>query len=119
MQVLCGHVRNYCQLSFMTLPPRLTSPHAPMAISLRPAQTCQGTGVQVHLRPLGPGMMQQIQSRCSGCAGSGYNCPPSKRRGGGWGKLRTERVRGIPEVERALGVSDVGHGAGGRHNKHA
>ncbi|PNW69999.1 hypothetical protein CHLRE_17g701500v5 [Chlamydomonas reinhardtii] len=39
--------------------------------------TCQGTGVQVHLRPLGPGMMQQIQSRCSGCAGSGYNCPPS------------------------------------------
>ncbi|GIL76075.1 hypothetical protein Vretimale_5701 [Volvox reticuliferus] len=38
-------------------------------------QACQGTGVQVTLRPIGPGMMQQIQSRCSACAGSGYNTP--------------------------------------------
>ncbi|GFR48537.1 hypothetical protein Agub_g10434 [Astrephomene gubernaculifera] len=39
-------------------------------------QTCQGTGVQVQLRPLGPGMMQQIQSRCSTCGGNGYSTPP-------------------------------------------
>ncbi|EFJ49194.1 molecular chaperone [Volvox carteri f. nagariensis] len=38
-------------------------------------QVCQGTGVQVHLRPLGPGMMQQIQSKCGNCAGSGYSTP--------------------------------------------
>jgi hypothetical protein len=41
-------------------------------------QVCQGTGVQVHLRPLGPGMMQQIQSKCGSCAGTGYSTPPSK-----------------------------------------
>lgn len=38
-------------------------------------QTCRGTGVQVHIRPLGPGMVQQIQSRCSTCSGSGFSTP--------------------------------------------
>lgn len=37
--------------------------------------TCNGTGIQTHLRPLGPGMMQQIQSRCSACSGSGHSTP--------------------------------------------
>lgn len=41
--------------------------------------TCQGSGVQVHIRPLGPGMVQQIQSRCSDCQGSGYSSIPSDR----------------------------------------
>lgn len=41
--------------------------------------TCQGSGVEVKLRPLGPGMMQQIQQRCSTCSGSGYTCPASDR----------------------------------------
>ena len=41
--------------------------------------TCQGSGVEVKLRPLGPGMMQQIQQRCSRCGGAGYACPPSDR----------------------------------------
>lgn len=41
--------------------------------------TCDGTGVEVKLRPLGPGMMQQIQQRCSTCSGAGYSCPPSDR----------------------------------------
>ncbi|KAG2493478.1 hypothetical protein HYH03_008294 [Edaphochlamys debaryana] len=48
--------------------------------------TCQGTGVQVHLRPLGPGMMQQIQSRCSTCGGNGYATPPSDQCGSCKGK---------------------------------
>ncbi|KAG1668475.1 hypothetical protein FOA52_005248 [Chlamydomonas sp. UWO 241] len=39
--------------------------------------TCRGTGVQVHIRPLGPGMVQQIQARCSSCAGSGFGTPAS------------------------------------------
>lgn len=42
--------------------------------------TCQGSGVQVHIRPLGPGMVQQIQSRCSDCQGSGYSSIPSECR---------------------------------------
>jgi DnaJ family protein A protein 2 len=31
------------------------------------------------LRALGPGMVQQIQQRCSRCGGGGYSCPPSDR----------------------------------------
>jgi DnaJ family protein A protein 2 len=42
-------------------------------------QTCEGTGVEVKLRPIGPGMMQQIQQRCSTCSGAGYACPQSDR----------------------------------------
>eukprot|EP00967_Tisochrysis_lutea_P151731 scaffold295674_cov21-Tisochrysis_lutea.AAC.1 len=29
------------------------------------------------IRPLGPGMVQQIQQRCSNCSGSGSMVPPS------------------------------------------
>ena len=52
-------------------------------------QTCHGSGVEVKIRPLGPGMVQQIQQRCSTCGGGGYHCPPSDRwvlgaLGGGW-----------------------------------
>lgn len=39
--------------------------------------TCRGTGVQVHMRPLGPGMVQQIQARCSPCGGTGGAVPAS------------------------------------------
>eukprot|EP00775_Hariotina_reticulata_P012213 gene12213-12350_t len=41
--------------------------------------TCQGSGVQVQIRPIGPGMVQQIQSRCSNCQGNGYSSIPSDR----------------------------------------
>ena len=41
--------------------------------------TCEGSGVEVKLRPIGPGMVQQIQQRCSACAATGYTCPPSDR----------------------------------------
>jgi DnaJ homolog subfamily A member 2 len=34
-------------------------------------QTCQGTGIEITLRPLGPGMEQQFQSVCSACNGEG------------------------------------------------
>ncbi len=55
-----------------------TAKYLALLLQLPCPQSCQGTGVQVHLRPLGPGMMQQIQSRCSTCGGNGYSCPPSK-----------------------------------------
>lgn len=41
--------------------------------------TCRGSGVQIQIRPLGPGMVQQIQSRCSTCSGTGYSTPPSDK----------------------------------------
>ncbi|XP_057381869.1 dnaJ homolog subfamily A member 2-like [Daphnia carinata] len=46
--------------------------------------TCQGRGIKISLRPLGPGMMQQIQSVCTTCNGEGEminerdRCKPCK-----------------------------------------
>lgn len=34
-------------------------------------EKCRGMGVQVHMRHIGPGMVQQIQSQCSACSGKG------------------------------------------------
>lgn len=34
-------------------------------------RTCRGTGVKVTYRQLGPGMSQQLQSRCPDCRGEG------------------------------------------------
>ncbi|KAL4424806.1 hypothetical protein ABPG77_000846 [Micractinium sp. CCAP 211/92] len=42
-------------------------------------ETCHGSGVEMKLRALGPGMVQQIQQRCSRCGGGGYSCPASDR----------------------------------------
>ena len=42
--------------------------------------------MEVKLRPLGPGMVQQIQQRCSTCLGSGFACPHSDRCAGCNGK---------------------------------
>jgi DnaJ family protein A protein 2 len=41
-----------------------------------PCEVCRGTGVKVMMRPLGPGMMQQIQQPCDHCKQTGY-APPS------------------------------------------
>ena len=32
---------------------------------------CRGRGVQIQMRPLGPGMMQQVQTACTRCYGTG------------------------------------------------
>lgn len=40
-----------------------------------PCEVCHGSGVQVMMRPLGPGMMQQIQQPCSNCKQTGYATP--------------------------------------------
>lgn len=34
-------------------------------------KTCRGTGIQVQYRQIARGMMQQMQSMCSDCNGSG------------------------------------------------
>ena len=39
------------------------------------AQACRGQGVRLHMRPLGPGMMQQIQVPCDTCSQTGYQVP--------------------------------------------
>ncbi len=34
-------------------------------------KTCRGSGIKVTLRQIAPGMMQQMQSMCSDCNGTG------------------------------------------------
>jgi RecJ-like exonuclease len=43
-------------------------------------ETCHGSGVQVMIRPIGPGMVQQIQQPCRECSGNGFCVKPSKHR---------------------------------------
>ncbi len=52
------------------------------------AQECHGTGVQVMMRPLGPGMMQQIQQPCSNCRQTGFAPPPQDLCASCSGKVR-------------------------------
>merc|ERR1719495_874646 len=40
---------------------------------------CRGTGMQVRIQQLGPGMMQQIQSMCHECNGNGERIDPKLR----------------------------------------
>jgi len=40
---------------------------------------CRGTGMQVQIQQLGPGMIQQIQSMCSECRGQGERINPKDR----------------------------------------
>ena len=42
-------------------------------------KTCNGSGMQVHIRQLGPGMIQQVQSKCSACDGTGEYIPPEDK----------------------------------------
>lgn len=40
---------------------------------------CRGTGMQVRIQQLGPGMVQQIQSVCGECRGAGEVIDPKLR----------------------------------------
>jgi len=40
---------------------------------------CRGTGMQVRIQQLGPGMVQQIQSMCHECRGQGERINPKLR----------------------------------------
>merc|ERR1712178_508950 len=41
---------------------------------------CDGQGVVMKVRQLGPGMIQQVQMACDACGGSGYNVKMKKER---------------------------------------
>merc|ERR1712209_196911 len=66
---------------------------------------CRGTGVQVRIQQLGPGMMQQIQSMCGECQGSGERIDPKLRCKKCNGKKVT-RERKILEVSVDKGMED-------------
>jgi DnaJ-class molecular chaperone len=63
-------------------------------------QVCHGSGVEMKLRALGPGMVQQIQQRCSKCGGGGYSCPAADKCGqcGGKGLAPEKKVFEVREL---------------------
>ena len=47
--------------------------------SVHRCRTCSGTGITMQYRQLGPGMVQQMQSKCSDCHGEGEICREKDR----------------------------------------
>merc|ERR1712117_168115 len=66
---------------------------------------CRGTGMQVRVQQLGPGMMQQIQSICHECQGQGERIDPKHRCKTCNGRKVT-RERKILEVSVEKGMED-------------
>merc|ERR1719187_2992984 len=67
--------------------------------------TCRGTGTQVRIQQLGPGMMQQIQSMCGECHGEGERVDPKLRCKKCNGR-KGNRERKILEVSVDKGMED-------------
>ncbi|CAH1790142.1 unnamed protein product [Owenia fusiformis] len=67
--------------------------------------TCKGSGMQVRIQQIGPGMVQQIQSVCSECQGQGERINPKDRCKGCQGH-KTVRERKILEVHIDKGMKD-------------
>lgn len=67
--------------------------------------TCRGSGFQVTVQQLGPGMIQQIQSACSECRGEGQRINPKDRCKTCNGR-KTIRDRKILEVHIDKGMHD-------------
>lgn len=66
---------------------------------------CQGSGIQVQIHQLGPGMIQQVQSMCSECRGQGERINPKDRCRSCNGK-KVSRERKILEVNVDKGMVD-------------
>merc|ERR550519_740306 len=66
---------------------------------------CRGTGMQVRIQQLGPGMMQQIQSMCGECQGQGERIDPKLRCKKCNGR-KVNRERKILEVQVDKGMED-------------
>jgi len=68
-------------------------------------QHCRGSGMQVRIQQIGPGMMQQIQSMCQECHGEGESVDPKLRCKKCNGK-KVNRERKILEVNVDKGMED-------------
>merc|ERR1712214_114552 len=66
---------------------------------------CRGTGMQIRIQQLGPGMMQQIQSMCGECQGQGERIDPKLRCKKCNGR-KVNRERKILEVSVEKGMED-------------
>lgn len=68
-------------------------------------QNCRGSGMQIRIQQIGPGMMQQIQSMCQECHGEGESVDPKLRCKKCSGK-KVNRERKILEVNIDKGMED-------------
>jgi len=73
--------------------------------AIQKCPNCRGTGMQVRIQQLGPGMMQQIQSMCGECHGEGERVDPKLRCKKCNGK-KVNRERKILEVSVDKGMED-------------
>ena len=71
-----------------------------------PCRSCQGRGIKIHIRQIGPGMVQQKQTMCSDCHGEGEVMNERDRCRACQGQKTTSEVK-ILEVR---GLPDVGRG---------
>ena len=65
--------------------------------AVQTCKQCRGQGFEVKLRPMGPGMMQQVQVACSNCSGQGEVINEKDRCNSCLGK-KTVQERKILEV---------------------
>merc|ERR1719477_379616 len=74
-------------------------------LAVQKCPNCRGTGMQVRIQQLGPGMMQQIQSMCQECHGEGERVDPKLRCKKCNGR-KVNRERKILEVSVDKGMED-------------
>jgi len=73
--------------------------------AVQTCSTCRGTGMQIRIQQLGPGMVQQIQTVCSNCQGQGESINARDRCKNCQGRKVT-RERKILEVHIDKGMKD-------------
>ncbi|KAJ8339812.1 hypothetical protein SKAU_G00344450 [Synaphobranchus kaupii] len=73
--------------------------------AVEPCLSCRGSGVQVRLQQLGPGLVQQVSSVCSGCHGQGQRISQRDRCKTCAGRKIT-RQKNILEVHIDKGMRD-------------
>lgn len=83
-----------------------------------PCRECRGQGVQIRMQQLFPGMVQQVQVRCSACSGEGMQVKPSDLCQGCNGSCSTKEKK-ILEVHIEIGQKKGDHkrftGEGDQH----
>jgi len=73
--------------------------------SAKTCEACNGNGIQIRLRQIGPGMVQQVQQVCSECQGEGEVIKEKDRCKNCKGK-KTESQRKVLEVHIDKGMKD-------------
>ncbi len=78
--------------------------------SVQTCRTCRGTGVEVHLRQIGIGFVQQSQTTCSNCHGAKEVIDPKHRcKNCNGKKVVREKKLLVVEIDKGMVVSGHSH----------